>query len=121
MITAVPEFTHLTEEGQAVTRVKITLANLRSIFVVADRSGSPGLGAGIEVKDDLISLTMKNLVRDHRYLISKSTDLQLWEGLQDFIATGVSDPLAASPDIVTMTMQEPKQAPAAFYRVSSVD
>ncbi|RYD48626.1 MAG: hypothetical protein EOP85_03190, partial [Verrucomicrobiaceae bacterium] len=121
VIITTPEFTHVTEDGQAVTRVRITLDNLRSTFVVANLGDAINLEAAIEVSDDLISLTMKNLIRDRRYLVSKSDDLENWKDHQDFIATGLSDPQASSADIVTMVLVEPKIDPKAFFRVSSVD
>lgn len=117
-ITTNPEFTHVTEDGQAVTRVRVNLANLRSTFIVTELpSATPQVGVGVE--GETVSISMGNLIRDRRYNVKKSTDLQAWESFSDFIATGPTTTGAASADIVSMVLQETKSPASTFYRISS--
>ena len=65
----------------------------------------------------LVSLTLTNLIRDHRCFVEKSNNLSAWYEFDDIIASGPSEPQAASADMVNQLLQEPLQDPAAFYRV----
>jgi hypothetical protein len=112
-VNAAPDFTNIVENGHAVTRVKLTLASNKSIFVVAPRANPSKANLDLAATDENFLLNANGLTSDSRYTVEDSIDLLSWDVFRDFVA----DPSTDSSGISAASFTGPKIPTAQFFRL----
>ncbi|MES2658845.1 MAG: glycosyl hydrolase [Verrucomicrobiota bacterium] len=131
----VATYTRIVENGHPVTRVKLTLAAGKSIFIVAARenpvkpsveiavssvtplppanpSDPPNPGGGEGNVEVAFNIHLSNLTSDSRYLVEKSTDLVNWQIFRDFSAA-----TAPGTAIVNSSINASSRDSRVFFRI----